>query len=1097
MNPRFSSSKRGAALVIVLAFLVILSGLVVAYLSRTTTDRQLAHGSFNAVKADELAKSALDLLVGDLKQEIVTGSSASTVSGYTIYTPTSAANMLPTRSGNPSGNPDPIPNLVKRSIRADPIPPPGVPSRASAVNSESDISFNGRSVTSARWNDHYLIPRLNAGNTSIDTTPVSSFVAPDWVILTAYGPKAFTIWDGSLADVSQSNHAIGRYAYAVYNEAGLIDANVAGFPSNTTAGQSGRGGSVGYADLTPSTGINLPQSQIDNLVGWRNYASVQPDGSFASFTFTSAAATRYFDLVFNNTGFLAVPATIWYPQPGQPRTDQAITSRRQLIDLRSSLGFTQDALQYLSTFSREVNSPSNSNFLSVRVGTAFTRFDGTTAVIGEPLVKARFPLTRLAWVTYKGPSASLPQTDPVIVSLLASGVSLATIQAGTAANILACFGLSFVGNDLWTYAHGSADSIFQLDQVAAANREPDFFELLQAAISAGSIGQDSGGGVTGAQVFPDIHMGNKTHHILSIGAAIIDQADPDSIPTRIQFNPSGTFWTAYGVESLPYITEIYPLTGKSPDGDPNAWATYLLFQLWNPHQNVPPYPPLRLRIDGGLGLFKSGNGEVWNSPPGTFFQASGQSVVLNTAATFAPTPAPLTTANAQSTGSTAGTYAPAPTPPASATTPYLGFRLPDVSTSPVPLPSPTASPIVTLQAGASVGATAHPLNATMEVDIGGGNFVDYNRFIGINDPSSWIKDDPMQMRTATSTGKSVGFSTAQLTAVLPASLMKSDPRASRFGIFHVRVQATNPRIIEPLWSTAVSLPNGYGGVISDPGGDIEHAPKRFAGNPFFPATLALNNGPTSSTRTAYSDNNGVIRPADACYPDPTSSARLSTPYTAGDYQPIMLNRPFRSVGELGYAFRDLPWKTVDLFSDTSADAGLLDIFCINDGLPIVAGHTALNTGQPQVLQSLLAGALINELNLTSLVSGTGSGATTAPVMGANLASATSAAPLTSRSGLLNQPNLPKTILPVPLTGSAHDQRVKTRREVVARSLASVTQTRTWNLLIDLIAQSGRYPPTATGLTQFVVEGEKRYWLHVSIDRFTGEVVDQQLEAVQE
>ena len=31
----------------------------------------------------------------------------------------------------------------------------------------------------------------------------------------------------------------------------------------------------------------------------------------------------------------------------------------------------------------------------------------------------------------------------------------------------------------------------------------------------------------------------------------------------------------------------------------------------------------------------------------------------------------------------------------------------------------------------------------------------------------------------------------------------------------------------------------------------------------------------------------------------------------------------------------------------------------------------------------------------------------------------------------------------------------------------------------------------------VVEGEKRYWLHIAIDRFTGEVIDQQLEAVYE
>ena len=81
-----------------------------------------------------------------------------------------------------------------------------------------------------------------------------------------------------------------------------------------------------------------------------------------------------------------------------------------------------------------------------------------------------------------------------------------------------------------------------------------------------------------------------------------------------------------------------------------------------------------------------------------------------------------------------------------------------------------------------------------------------------------------------------------------------------------------------------------------------------------------------------------------------------------------------------------------------------------------------------------------------------------------------------------------------------EQNIKTRREAVTRSFAEIGQTRTWNLLVDVIAQSGRYPVNATQasqLGQFNVEGERHYWLHVAIDRFTGEVVDQQLEAVPE
>ena len=35
------------------------------------------------------------------------------------------------------------------------------------------------------------------------------------------------------------------------------------------------------------------------------------------------------------------------------------------------------------------------------------------------------------------------------------------------------------------------------------------------------------------------------------------------------------------------------------------------------------------------------------------------------------------------------------------------------------------------------------------------------------------------------------------------------------------------------------------------------------------------------------------------------------------------------------------------------------------------------------------------------------------------------------------------------------------------------------------------------LDQFLVEGEQRYWVHVAIDRLTGEVIDKQTEVVQE
>ena len=89
-------------------------------------------------------------------------------------------------------------------------------------------------------------------------------------------------------------------------------------------------------------------------------------------------------------------------------------------------------------------------------------------------------------------------------------------------------------------------------------------------------------------------------------------------------------------------------------------------------------------------------------------------------------------------------------------------------------------------------------------------------------------------------------------------------------------------------------------------------------------------------------------------------------------------------------------------------------------------------------------------------------------------------------------NLPDT------SGGLGPSQPKTERESVARALGEMGQTRTWNLLIDVAAQSGRYPPNATSFKNgFVVEGEQRYWIHVAIDRFTGEVIAKQIEAVNE
>ena len=202
-------ASKGAALIIVLGFVVLVTALVVAHFSRSTTDRQLAQSSFNDTSADLLARSALDITVSDLKQEIA--------SNPTITT----ANIQPARY--PAGIPNDNPNLVRYSSRN------AAASRASIVSS-TDPSANGRSISLPRWNSHYLIPPANA--TGTDSTPVD-FTAPDWVLVTRNGPVAFSAWQNNLKHPTSTNtnYVVGRYAFAVYDEGGLIDVNIGGFPN--------------------------------------------------------------------------------------------------------------------------------------------------------------------------------------------------------------------------------------------------------------------------------------------------------------------------------------------------------------------------------------------------------------------------------------------------------------------------------------------------------------------------------------------------------------------------------------------------------------------------------------------------------------------------------------------------------------------------------------------------------------------------------------------------------------------------------------------------------------------------------------------------
>jgi len=430
--------------------------------------------------ADTLARGALDIIVADFKQEIASGSTSSIVSGVTTYTPTLAANVVPQRSGTQVTTP----NLIRRSVSPDSISSPGVGSRASAVNSTTDVSANGRSISLARWNSHYLLPKSNLTNDASD--PVASVVAPDWILLSRNGPSV----QGSLGSgvtalnnrsVTNVNYVIGRYAFAVYDEGGLLDINVAGFPSPSPAPAttSGRKGTVAFADLTalPTTSSGfVTNTAINRIVAWRNYATVQPTGMFPSFTFSATSSSTfatYFLDTARNFGTVGTAVS-------SGRTDQAFITRAQLIQLRADIAASVNMLQYLATFSREKNKPTW----------------GTAPLTG------RFALSKLAQVV----------PNP-----------------GNAAAVKADFGLVW-NSDHWEY-WSSSGTAEQSAIPAVTGASADFFQLLSYGRSNPPIAETL---TLGASLIDQYDADNTTTVIEYAGGPPPSRAygmEPLAIPT--------------------------------------------------------------------------------------------------------------------------------------------------------------------------------------------------------------------------------------------------------------------------------------------------------------------------------------------------------------------------------------------------------------------------------------------------------------------------------------------------------------------------------------------------------------------------------------
>lgn len=1086
----------GMALVITLALLVLVTIAVMAFFSRATANRSVEASRANQVVARQVAATASDYVLGELLSDIPENASASGLPGREWYQVTDAAGVRPERAVSSAATGANFANLLRQSV-------PSADPNASTHNTATP-SQNGRLIPAARWNE----PQLNFGGgfTGADQLP-------HWIYLNR---------DGSTTGTPSAN-SVGRFAFNVYDASGLLDANIAGHPGLSGADLFTLKSTQAGADLTAIAGVE--QSTIDALVEFRSPGA------------TNASAFRDAMLTWQEASFLPPSVEV----NGSTVRTKGFVSRSDLIRYAT----TQNpgllpALPYLTHFSlsgsapgvavdgNDDNSPDAAP-LRRAAGATLTRYrdDGTPYAkevrTGDILLDRRFSLAKLAWLTHAGP---------------APGISSEAIQA--------CFGLRWNPTERrWDYvgATGTSvrDEIATLADVAGENRDPNFLELLYAG-----IGRDSMDLALGSiRTYDTVVDGSKSYsgvggflldeaaqqQVIQIAANIIDQADRDNFPSHLRFNDLDFF----GIEDLPYLSALFPKvyfqgTASSLTFGSPPVSIYLIPQLWNPHRatEISVESPSEIIVE-----FLGGDIE-WSINTPRFNPATGQQ---NNSFPDPPRIGPVLTS--VSNEDVRISY----DPNSFRTTPDIVRPGPGVSGSLAGGVQPFASsadyfPAIGVSLGRYEGPN-WPAGFTVTAETGpeftapwrivNGNRRAYGPRLGITSmslftvqlsykkpgsdvvyPYATFMGQPGMGLTALNAAPpipnigpsiNVDLYTGSRKDVGPTALRKLDPRTSRFGA--VLTNRNEP----PGIGQQGYFPGDTDGTFSvsnyvisrlislaGPEGYSQEAPNMFTlqSTGKYPLFRIWQNG---GAGTGYADRDGIRRPADGYLAgsalNPLNPMFRPDTMNVADQaansrtRPVILQRPFRSVAELGYVFRDQPWKTLDFFSAESADAALLDLFCVSEQEnDLRAGKLNPRAASSPVLEALLRQTPYDEIM-----------ARNPSVAGASISNPEAQTLATSfssnSSNLLNETDLPRMVAEnhLALPGTL----AKPSREAALRALAGVSDFKTWRIFADIIVQAGRFAPGSSTAERFIVESEERVWLSTAIDRNTGDLLFRQTE----
>ena len=1125
--------RDGYALIMTLALMLLIVLAVIAFLARAMTNRQIAFGSAALIRTEMAADLALQRTLADLQLEIKAGNVVDETNTLADY-PRQRRTMVAWRDNDLITNTTTASPLLRTSRSGqgfwegdsstyDPTIVP--PARASAVSTLT-ASANGRRLTWKRWLRPAYLKETEA-------TPFENAGAPDWIYVLRDGVAE----DGALMpsmeklvdkDAENPDFAIARYAFTLYDVGGLVDVNAAGnrLPDSDNALRR-RPNQIRLSNLplahdTPGDASNVTAANA--LLNWRNP--------------THAADAAW--MLGSPQSFIEVASGA---------DDQRFISRQDLIQFsQNQPGIIRaSALPLLTTFSRSINQPSfihDPDRPKVQPAAPKTAAQGDEAAYptqnhygnsqttgrdeefnpplmrlqdtnGSSLIKERFPLSRLAWLTHNGPAAGASEAD-----------------------ILTYFGLRWNNaQGHWDYTspdHSSRrDRINRPDQIPvarAASTGPDFFELLMSGIHLGSLGRSGG---RPAAFFVNAEEGPASDHdafdeniyyqILRIGANIIDQYDEDYFPAVIGIdNAAGSLVTVAGIEDLPYVSKITGRMGLDkarnlPLNIGDQVHGFWQFVLFNPNSDrnrilsaTTSLVPSRVRIRA------EGFGQVLISSPGA---PVGPSTDMSSkpAIPFDPRHSDfrrnnyiLLTQGNIATGDLAPgvlddiTHTPVD---ADEQVPILGIPIdPLVIPNTMPngnpwgsgalrmWPSPRVTFILEYRHSSGQWRPYMHYRQLSGWTTGGYGTIAYFQIIDPRCISSGFSLDQAGV-----TGASSDFTNMSRNDIDGRRLRNHYPRRSHgFGY-----QGGLPHTVSPRPGVGPSQSWAFSNITQGTLGDNSYSGTTLNGITQIPKhSRMFNFDPDGIPRPAM----GGARPNDNWPPNnmgiPTNIDQAAVYNVSRTHQ---LNRPFRNLGELGNVSRDQPWKNLDFFSPFSGDTALLDLFTLEE-TAMSAGRINPNRARPETIRAALAGSAL-DMRGTTLQTNPGILDFYAQMVHNRIVRDNQ--PLLHRGEMnrifnqrLGDQYDATWMRPPPhnLTSQWLANNVLTaRKSTFMGNLIENTDVRVWNLCLDLVVQSGRFPSNtpANRMDLFQVHGERRYWVHLAIDRLTGRVLDIQREVVYE